>query len=305
MLTVDPDELRPWKLAIRRICRNRSNRFYMPGMLLIVLDLLDAEHATPERLPYDEELRSCFDHLMESLGEKRGKAYMPFNFLASQSEVWHLRRGELTIPPFNPPPRDLGKRIDYAEFRSELQPLLKTRAGRQSVRHLLFSALDLNGKADPLLHATDVEFAHVRDFQTHLVETLDEPFNELLLRERSLVQTMRYARSRAFAREVLAQYDYACALCQSSIRFSGLGEVQAAHIWGVAEGGPDDLRNGLALCRTHHWCFDNYLWSVDSDHSCSRKCYAPYSVRIIRPSVRIIRSARETEGPSKLPSPSA
>ena len=46
---------------------------------------------------------------------------------------------------------------------------------------------------------------------------------------------------------------------------NGRCEVQGAHIWSVAELGPDIVQNGLALARTAHWLFDNYVFSINSD----------------------------------------
>jgi putative restriction endonuclease len=46
----------------------------------------------------------------------------------------------------------------------------------------------------------------------------------------------------------------------------GNSEVHAAHIWAVADGGPDVVQNGLALTATVHWLFDRYLLSITDDH---------------------------------------
>jgi hypothetical protein len=73
----------------------------------------------------------------------------------------------------------------------------------------------------------------------------------------------RPARDPAFARAILRHYGYRCAVCGSGVRASsGTYELEAAHICPVTRGGPDDLRNGLALCRLHHWAFDNGMWFV-------------------------------------------
>ena len=47
----------------------------------------------------------------------------------------------------------------------------------------------------------------------------------------------------------------------------GRVEAQAAHIWGVAEGGPDIVQNGIALSATCHWLFDRHLISLTDDYS--------------------------------------
>jgi putative restriction endonuclease len=46
----------------------------------------------------------------------------------------------------------------------------------------------------------------------------------------------------------------------------GKAEVQAAHIWSVASGGPDVVQNGLALLATVHWLFDRHLISLTDDY---------------------------------------
>ncbi|MCS6861818.1 MAG: DNA methyltransferase [Abditibacteriales bacterium] len=42
-------------------------------------------------------------------------------------------------------------------------------------------------------------------------------------------------------------------------------EVQAAHIIPRGQRGPNHPRNGIALCRIHHWAFDHGVISVDSN----------------------------------------
>ena len=46
---------------------------------------------------------------------------------------------------------------------------------------------------------------------------------------------------------------------------SSMAEVQAAHIWPVADGGPDVVQNGIALSATAHWLFDRHLISLTDD----------------------------------------
>lgn len=48
-------------------------------------------------------------------------------------------------------------------------------------------------------------------------------------------------------------------------RREGLPEVGAAHIYPKSEGGPDDPRNGIPLCKVHHWAFDCGWFSVNDD----------------------------------------
>lgn len=73
-------------------------------------------------------------------------------------------------------------------------------------------------------------------------------------------------RAAAFARQVKSAYGQRCAMTGLRIlNGGGRPEVQAAHIRAVADGGPDTVRNGLALSGTAHWMFDRGLVSVDDD----------------------------------------
>lgn len=75
-------------------------------------------------------------------------------------------------------------------------------------------------------------------------------------------------RDRAFSTAIKTAYQDTCAVTGIKlINGGGRSEVQAAHIRPVADGGPDSVRNGLALSGTVHWMFDRGLISVDDDYS--------------------------------------
>jgi HNH endonuclease len=72
-------------------------------------------------------------------------------------------------------------------------------------------------------------------------------------------------RDDAFRVGVAELYDYRCAICSLALRGpGGSREVQSAHIYPKAVDGKDDLRNGICLCRMHHWAFDaGWFWLTD------------------------------------------
>ena len=73
----------------------------------------------------------------------------------------------------------------------------------------------------------------------------------------SSVHIVRRSRSPEFRQQVLDIYNGQCAICGFSGRLKGkLAGVEAAHIKWHAYGGPDEIRNGLALCSLHHKLFD-------------------------------------------------
>jgi len=77
----------------------------------------------------------------------------------------------------------------------------------------------------------------------------------------------RKIRDANFRRHVCEAYDNRCAVTRLRIvNGGGKAEVQAAHIWSVASGGPDVVQNGLALSSTAHWLFDRHLISLTDDY---------------------------------------
>jgi hypothetical protein len=78
---------------------------------------------------------------------------------------------------------------------------------------------------------------------------------------KKVIQITREAklRNRAFKQAVKEAYDFKCAVCRMKIHSPTnmlQWEVEAVHIVPHSKNGKDDLLNGLALCRLHHWAFD-------------------------------------------------
>ncbi|WP_420182092.1 HNH endonuclease [Haloarcula sp. KBTZ06] len=78
------------------------------------------------------------------------------------------------------------------------------------------------------------------------------------------------ARERAFREAIRDAYDERCAVCGTRRETpDGRPEVEASHIRPKSEDGPDDLRNGIALCKLHHWAFDNGWFTITDDYRIS------------------------------------
>lgn len=61
-------------------------------------------------------------------------------------------------------------------------------------------------------------------------------------------------------------YDFQCAACGLRIRIGeDLSFVDAAHIVPFSESYNDHPSNGIALCKNHHWAFDNFLIALGMD----------------------------------------
>ncbi len=91
----------------------------------------------------------------------------------------------------------------------------------------------------------------------------------------SEMRSRRIARSLVFRITVQKVYNYLCAVCGNALKSpTGTIEVDSAHIVPRTRLGSDDARNGIVLCKRHHWAFDNGLFGINKD----RKVAVPKTV---------------------------
>lgn len=85
--------------------------------------------------------------------------------------------------------------------------------------------------------------------------------------EEQYTVSRRRARDSAFARLVRDAYESRCIFCGSQRETpKGNPEAEAAHIYPKEEGGSDDVRNGVAVCKLHHWAFDTGWLSISDEY---------------------------------------
>ena len=71
------------------------------------------------------------------------------------------------------------------------------------------------------------------------------------------------ARSPDFRDRILRAYEYSCAICGFDVRLGTVPvALEAAHIKWHQAGGPDEERNGLALCTLPHKLFDRGVFTL-------------------------------------------
>lgn len=112
-------------------------------------------------------------------------------------------------------------------------------------------------------------------YQIQLYAGLTNEFKPFIREEPIKYSVSAPKREVSFRRILMKEYDYTCAICALKFKFENLVEGQAAHIVPKNESGTDDPRNGIVMCRTHHWAFDNGVFSL-TDSGCvilSEKIY--------------------------------
>lgn len=83
-----------------------------------------------------------------------------------------------------------------------------------------------------------------------------------------LSQFLRKIRSSSFRTTVRKDYGYSCAVCKKR-RYTRHDnpEVESAHIYPLERDGSNSYRNGIALCKLHHWAFEHGLFSLADDYT--------------------------------------
>jgi putative restriction endonuclease len=109
------------------------------------------------------------------------------------------------------------------------------------------------------------EIDNVHEIQDQEIKN-DEPLQ--LQEDPSYSPMIRKTRNSKFSTSIKQLYDYRCAVCgKRRFTHAQYPEVEAAHIYPVERNGSNDIRNGLALCKLHHWAFDGGLFSLSEDYT--------------------------------------
>ncbi len=154
----------------------------------------------------------------------------------------------------------LGYKLDYL-FGGSKKPSTDSLAG----------IVDAYGSIESYIHS---HLSRGPDSSPGTVETTVASLREATASKPSLTEDtdafseqQQRARSAAFRTAVREAYSNQCAVCGARRETpTGIPEVEAAHIYPRSENGSHDIRNGLALCKLHHWAFDTGWLSVTDDY---------------------------------------
>jgi len=173
--------------------------------------------------------------------------------------------------PFSSSPStgSLQKRVQHAEINPDLFQNLADPRQRERYRNLLLVTYfnsDTAKELNDLILLNRLSY----DYSEGLLDRVAEPFEKYVAEdeERYKEQSFkRQVRDKGFRKAIRRIYKDTCALCRSSVvTQTDQSLIDGAHIIPWEDKGTDDPRNGLALCKTHHWMFDNYLLTIQPDY---------------------------------------
>lgn len=109
------------------------------------------------------------------------------------------------------------------------------------------------------------ESAETKTYSKTLISGVEYEFERFKCSK--LIKEKPPVRSAGFRRAIMKIYDYTCAVCELKIcASSGESVTDAAHIIPFSVSHNDDIRNGMSLCKSHHWAFDAGLIAVNEDY---------------------------------------
>lgn len=239
---------------------------HKPFLLLTIIDGFEFGWIQSNRIRLDESLIDGFRRYWTYLiPERDGRVEYPFYYMNSEP-FWKLKTfHKLPNYEFKASLSSLHPDKVYAELNDEWYELLRDTYFRRMLRDLIvsqFFSIDAASKLSACQNDLNETFAAVADLDEYLLNdfTLDHTtFSEPKFTTRSL-----QVRENAFRLKVKNNYNHHCAICKLRVlSTSGQSIVDAAHIVPIHISQNNDPRNGLSLCKNHHWMFDQYLLSVN------------------------------------------
>jgi putative restriction endonuclease len=257
-----------WAEQFQNLHVDRSSGYDKPHkalMLLAVIDAIEAAAVPENRISFDEPLKERFRRYFEVVksGNDSLTPLLPFFHLRSDG-FWHLvpRPGYEKALEVMDGPRGAAKFVevvDHAELSPELFALLRSPAERRKLREVLIerwfperaAAVRKCIELESRIGAYGRRIAALPDASDGAGKTGEDEAEEV--------------RDTAFRRIVTEAYDYRCTACGLRLLHDGSSVVEACHLIPWSETHDDDPRNGIALCRNHHWAMDSDLIAPGPD----------------------------------------
>ncbi len=266
--------LNKWTALHRNITPQYGAAPHKPVLLLALLDLLDKGVLQTNDISISPELVAAFRFYWQSLvptNTWQERIAYPFRHLAHEG-WWELIKdgapvsaksvGDVTSIG------QLTRKVDGARFAGDLWMLLQDTVARASLRQCLIERYFTDQNApQPALALPTLPADPLAAEAERLISEAQTRRFRLLTTKTEAESDVAFVRHSLFPRVVKALYEDTCAICRLAVRTErGQTLVDAAHIIPFSESQNDDPRNGLALCKNHHWGFDHGWFSLSDEY---------------------------------------
>ncbi|RKU11822.1 hypothetical protein C6501_11995 [Candidatus Poribacteria bacterium] len=249
-----------------RIDRAHGNAPHQPVLLLTIIEMIEQEQIKINKIPPSPHLVEKFLKYWNCVTNRKPNPALPFFHLKSRS-FWHHHPNPgyekalevvSQIKTFS----QLRKMISHASLDEELFTLLIQPLEREILRKTLIDKYFLGLTNE--IQSVILEEQQISGFSKELLDYVQHDFSTEL---EEPIESKKKIREPGFRRTIMRIYDYTCAVCELQIlTLDGESVTEAAHIIPFNKSNNDDVRNGISLCKLHHWAFDRYLFSVDESY---------------------------------------
>lgn len=252
-----------WLQRLRKLRVDRASKTpapHKPLLLLAILDFVENGEITTPQVGLTPELAFRFLGYWEVVGARGrsvGRVELPFFHLQSDGIFRHVAHAGLdaALTSIRPTSIELLNRvISHAVIPGDLFLLMLDRQSRDTMRQILINGdwfiPEEQEKLRAILGLDGASSAQVPGSTPSAVP-----------------KEVCQGRDIRFRLQIVPMYGYTCLLCGMKMLLpSGTTLVEAAHIHQFSHSNNDDITNGMALCRNHHWAFDQGLWTLGSDY---------------------------------------
>jgi len=249
----------------------REQAPHKPFLLLSILDGIEQGWITDNRVELSQDLIDTFFTYWNAVmdDDQSTTIALPFYYMSS-SPFWELvyNAGEIEYSS-SPSLGGLKERVAYAVVDPELYSLMSDNTEREKIRRLLAGHYFSEETAYRIMEIGSMNYQAWR-YSDEMTAMVDEPFvaYQTDKNKRKLVERYAQMREVGFSTAVRKSYDYNCAVCRNRlVTPGGKTLVEGAHIIPWSKSNNDDPRNGLSLCRSHHWMFDNMMLTIREDYT--------------------------------------
>jgi putative restriction endonuclease len=253
------------KLSKLRVDRSSNDPApHKPLLLLSILDQIEEGIVTSKliRLTPDLAFRFlCYWEVVGARGRAIGRPDLPYFYLQGDGLLLHVAYPglEAALGSIRPTSVEkLNKVISHSLMPEEFFLQMQNSQSRNLARKIL-----INGdwfRSDERIKLATMLGIKLSDVDLGGVVVTPAITEEIAAKGRDI----------KFRLQIVPLYRYSCALCRLKLLLaSGVALVEAAHIHQFSQSRNDDITNGMALCRNHHWAFDQGLWTLDLNYKVS------------------------------------
>lgn len=251
--------------------RTKGQAPHKPFLLLSILDRIEQGAIQNNQIELTQDLTDTFFTYWNAIMDEDKITTIALPFYHMQSEpFWELQyRDGKNVYTSSPSLGGLQDRVEFAVIEPELFDKMVDPGSRDKIRLLLGSHYFSKVASEKVMQIGSFNI-NAWDYSEDVLDMAAEPFvpYQADKEKRKLVQRYEQVREAGFSTTVRKNYRYHCAVCRNRlVTPGGQSLVEGAHIIPWSESNNDDPRNGLSLCRTHHWMFDKMMLTIRNDYT--------------------------------------